>query len=118
MNPPFGLFRGIEDFCALLERVGLILVTQADTERVVKTQRKVESRFANFNEAKESEGKRDRAKQEILLHENKVKMDKLPLEELNQLWLKSHLPALKRSDGGSVAVKNFLKKDTSNDVIF
>ena len=59
----------------LLERVGLLRLSQADTERVVKTIRKVESRFASFNEVKESKGARDRAQQEIFLYENKVALE-------------------------------------------
>jgi len=70
MNPKFELYKGMEDFCILLERVGLLRLSQADTERVVKTIRKVEPRFAGFNEVKESKGSRDRAQQEIFLHEN------------------------------------------------
>ena len=54
MNPNFDLFKGMEDFCILLERVGLLRLSQADAERVVKTIRKVEPRFASFNEVKES----------------------------------------------------------------
>ena len=39
--------------------------TQSYTERVVKTVRETESRFAGYDEADESEGTSDRAKQEI-----------------------------------------------------
>ena len=53
MNPSFDLHIGMESFCVLLERVGLILKTQADTERVVKTICEVELRFACFNEINE-----------------------------------------------------------------
>ena len=31
MNPNFDLFKGMEDFCILLERVGLLRLSQADT---------------------------------------------------------------------------------------
>ena len=65
MNPNFALHESMKSFCVLLERVGVILKTQEDTERVVKVIRKVEGRFANFNEVHESKGKRYRANQEI-----------------------------------------------------
>ena len=95
MNSQFELHKGMTAFCVLLERVGLILKTQSDTERVVKTIREVEGRFSNYNEVHEMKGKRDSAKQEIFLHENSVRLDQLPLEELNQIWLKRHLPSVK-----------------------
>ena len=47
----------------------------------------MEPRFASYNEVKEDKGKRDRAQQEIFLHENKVALEDLPLERLNQKWL-------------------------------
>lgn len=56
MNPNFDLFKELEDFCILLERVGLLRLSQADTERVFKTIRRVEPRFAGFNEVKQSKG--------------------------------------------------------------
>ena len=118
MNPNFELFKGMEDFCILLERVGLLLLSQADTERVVKTIRKVEPRFASFNEVKESKGARDRAQQEIFLHENKVALEKLPLDELFDAWSQSHLPSLKKNDarydGKAKSVETFLKKDCTS----
>ena len=77
------LFRNLYEFCTNLEHVGLIRFTQSDTERVVKTQRKVEPRFAGYNELKEAEGKRDRAKQMIFLKENPIALRELPLEEFN-----------------------------------
>ena len=49
MNPKFDLYKGMEDFSCLLEGVGLLRLTEADTERVVKTIWKVEPRFASFN---------------------------------------------------------------------
>ena len=114
MNPEFDLHNGMEDFCVLLERVGLILKTQADTERVVKIQRKIKCRFANYNEMKETKGKRDRANQEIFLHENSISMAELPLKELNQEWLKHHLPSVKKnSRGKKIAISNFHKNDMS-----
>ena len=112
MNPSFDLHLGMSAFCVLLERVGLILKTQADTERVVKTIWEVEDRFSNYTEIHESKGKRDRAKQEIFLHENSVSMVNLPLEELNQMWLKKHLPGVKKSEKGkNVCIKNFINSD-------
>ena len=115
MNPNFELFKGMEDFCILLERVGLLRLSQADTERVVKTIRKVEPRFASFDEVKESKGARDRAQQEIFLHENKVALEQLPLDDLFDAWSQSHLPSLKkRSDGKAKSVETFLKKDCTS----
>ena len=58
MNPQFDLYKGMEDFCMLLERIGLLRLSQVDTERVVKTIRKVEPRFSAFNEVKEAKGAR------------------------------------------------------------
>ena len=60
----------------------------------MKTIREVEGRFSNYNEVNEMKGKRDRAKQEIFLHENTVRLDQLPLEDLNQFWLKNQRPSL------------------------
>ena len=37
--------------------------------------KKVEPRFASFNEVKESKGPYDRAQQEIFLYENKVALE-------------------------------------------
>ena len=67
MNPHFDLYKGMEDFCMLLERIGLLRLSQSDTERVVKTIRKVEPRFASFNDVKDAKRARDRAQQEIFL---------------------------------------------------
>ena len=80
----------------------------------------MEPRFASYNEVKEDKGKRDRAQQEIFLHENKVALEDLPLERLNQKWLpKYHLPSLKKkSDGKSKSIETFLKKDKSKAKFF
>ena len=96
--------------------MGLIRFTQSDTERVVKSQRKTEPRFAGFDELKEAKGKRHRAKQEIFLKENPIALTDLPLEEFNQKWLKTHLPSLKKNHKGvkdafGSSMKNFLKND-------
>ena len=101
----------MEDFCILLERVGLLRLSQADTERVVKTICKVEPRFAGFNEVKESKGARDRAQQEIFLHENKVALEKLPLDQLFDVWTQSHQASLNKNDGKAKSVESLLKKD-------
>ena len=118
MNPNFEFFKGMEDFCILLDRVGLLRLSQADTERVAKTIRKVEPRFASFNEVKESKGTRDRAQQEIFLHENKVALKSLPLDGLFDAWSQSHLPSLKKNDarydGKAQSVETFLKKDCTS----
>ena len=71
------------DFAWILSKIGLIRFMQSDTERVVKTVRKVEHRFASYNEIKLEQNKRDRANQEVFLHENPVAFANLPLEELN-----------------------------------
>eukprot|EP00493_Phyllostaurus_siculus_P017775 UN18049 len=47
-----------------------------------------------------SKGKRDHAKSRIFLHENSVSMANIPLNELNQMWLKEHLLSLKKSVDG------------------
>ena len=90
----------------------LIQFTQSDIERVVKTVRKTETRFTGYNEVKESEGKRDHAKEEIFLRENQVPLDDLPLEELNKEWLKTHLPALKSKSNRDVTVENYISNIT------
>ena len=48
MNPQFDLYEGLQDFCFLLFKIGKKRFSQADTERVVKTIRKVEPRFSNY----------------------------------------------------------------------
>ena len=84
------------------------------TETVVKVIREIEPRFSQFDEMKLEQGKRDRAEQEIFLHENKVSLEALSLEELNQEWLKHHLPSLmKKKEGESLSIKSFMKKDIS-----
>ena len=95
MNPSFELAVDIEDYVWVMAKIGLIRFTQSDTERVVKTVRKTETRFAGYDEVKENEGKRNRPKEEIFLRENQDPLDDLPFEELNQERLKTHLPALK-----------------------
>ena len=76
--------------------------------------REIEPRFSQFDEMKLEQGKRDRAEQEIFLHENKVSLEALPLEELNQEWLKHHLPSLKKKkEGEALSIKSFMKKDIS-----
>ena len=58
-------------------------------KELLKTIQKVEQRFPNYTEIDEAKRKRDQTKQEIFLNENSVAfLDKLPLEELNQNWLK------------------------------
>ena len=112
MNHSLGLAMDIEDYGWVMGKIGLIWSTQSDTERVVKTVNKTETRFAGYDEVKESKGKRDRAKQEIFLRENQVPLSDLPLEELNQAWLKKHLPALKSQSKRDVTVENYLSRDT------
>ena len=83
-------------------------LSQADRKRVVKTIRRVEPRFAGFNEVKESKGARDRAQQEIFLYENKMALD-----ELFDVWTQSHQPSLKKNDGKTKSVETFLRKDNT-----
>ena len=45
---------------------------QSDTERAVKVVRRVEPRFAGFDEVQLKEGKRDRAMQEVFICENSI----------------------------------------------
>jgi len=66
----FGLYVGITDFCYLLAKIGKIRFSQTDTERRVKTTRKVEPRFSQYNEVNEQRGRADRAKKEVFIHEN------------------------------------------------
>ena len=113
MDPSTGLSNDIEDFSWILSKIGLIRFTQSDTERGVKTIRKVENRFTGFNEVKLNSGKRDRANQEVFLHENPVALTNLPLEGLNKLWLKKHKSSLKLNSTKNVSVENYIKKDKS-----
>ena len=80
---------------------------------MVKTIRETENRFAGNDEIKEREGKLDRVKKEMFLRENQVPLDELPLEALNQTWLKSHLPALKSKSKRDVVVENYISNDTA-----
>ena len=91
--------------------------SQVDTERCVKTIRKIEPRFVQYNESHENLGQCDRAKQEVFIHENAVALSKLPVDKLNQNWLKHHRSSLKkdaRSNHNSITVQSFLKNDTSS----
>ena len=57
--------------------------------------------------------------QEIFLHENKVALEEIPLETLNQKWLKHHLPSLKKkSEGTSKPIETFFKKEKSKAKFF
>ena len=114
-HEPIGaFFHGLEDFCVLLERVALLRYTQADTERVVKTIRKVEKRFSGFDEVKEASGKRDRAAQEIFIHENPVALSELPLDKLHKKWVQTHKSSLKKKNAAKAStIENFLKNDSS-----
>jgi len=111
-----------------------VLFTQSDTERVNKTIDKIEHRFSSYTEINEQDGKRDRTKEEVFLHENNIALNELPLEKVNQLWLKNHRSVLKKKPNGTdihcivcqikyiireflnrydVPVKNFLENDSS-----
>ena len=72
-------------FCPKLEKYVSLKLMQNGLSKQI---RKVEQRFPNYTEIDEAKGKRDQTKQEIFLNENSVALDKLPLEELNQNWLK------------------------------
>ena len=81
--------------------------------------RKIEPRFYQYTEIDEQ----DRAKQEVFLHENSVALTKLPMEKLNQNWLKRHRPSLKkdsRSNPNSLTkfIQNFFKKRYLKPFIF
>ena len=52
MDPASMLSVEMADFAWILSKIGLIRFMQSDTERVVKTVRKVEHRFASYNETK------------------------------------------------------------------
>ena len=94
--------------------MALIRYTQADTERVVKTIRKVEKRFSGFDEVKEASGKRDRAAQEIFIHENPVALSELPLDKLHKKWVQTHKSSLKKKKAAKAStIENFLKNDSS-----
>ena len=68
---------------------------------------------SGFNEVKLNSGKRNRANQEVFLHENPVALTNLPLEGLNKLWLKKHKSSLKLNSTKNVSVENYIKKDKS-----
>ena len=74
--------------------------------------KKTETRFAGYDEVKETEGKRDVANEEIFLRENQVPLDDLPLKELNQEWLKTHLPTLKSKNNRDVTVENYISNNS------
>ena len=90
--------------------VGLEKLSQADTERVVKLQRKIEPRFSSFDETKLEAGKRDRCMQEMFLCDNKIAMDKLPLNDYARAWKKIVVKKDARARDDSVALTGFLKK--------
>ena len=77
----------------------------------MKTVRKVEHRFAGFNEVKLDAGSRDRANQEIFLHENPVALANLPLEKIYKTWRKKHEPSLKTKSKKNISVSRFKKMD-------
>ena len=54
----------------------------------------------------------------MFLHENPVAFANLPLEELNQQWLKKLWPVLKKSSNKNVAVENYLKDNKSKALFF
>lgn len=77
--------------------------------------RKIEPRFAAFNELKEAEGKRDWAKQEIFSKENQISLSDLPWKSSINDGLKSHCSSLKENRKGvkdtfGSSMKNFFKK--------
>ena len=97
--------------------MGLHKLSQSDTERVVKIVRDVEPRFSGFNETKLKEGKRDRCMQEVFLCDNKIALDKLPLDDYETEWRLKHLHIGKkdsRSRPDDIAISNFLKDDSSS----
>ena len=113
----FGLYQNLERFTFLLAKVGVVKLSQACTESVVKKIRVVEPRFAGFDETKLADGKRDRCMQEVWLCDNSIAINKLPLEDFEKTWRRDHLGSLKkdvRSKDYDVAITNFLDKEVSN----
>ena len=113
----FGLHKNLQRFTFLLAKVGVVKLSQACTERVVKKIRVVEPRFAGFNETKLANGKRDRCMQEVWLCDNSIAIDKLPLRDFEEEWRRTHLPSIKkdeRSKDYDVAISNFLDKEVSS----
>ena len=113
----FALYRSFHEFTYLLSEVGLHKLSQSDTERVVKILRVVEPRFSGFDERKLQDGKRDRCMQEIFLRDNKIALNKLPLDDYEQEWRKKHLHCAKidaRSRRDSISVTNYLSEESSS----
>ena len=100
-------------FTSIFTLLSSLRFTQADTERVVKTIRKVEGRFEGFDEVKFNAGSRDRANQEMFLRENPVALSNLPLEKIYKTWRKKHQPSLKTQSKKNVSVSHFKKNDKS-----
>ena len=94
---PHGLHKGRKEWAYLLSRVGIEKLSQACTERIVKLLRKIEPRFAGFNETKLALGKRDRCAQEVFLCDNKIALNKLPLRSYERFWNKSVVKIDRRS---------------------
>ena len=92
--------------------------SQSDTERVNKTVDKIERRFTKYDETNEEQGKRDRTKEEVFLHENRIGMVDLPLEDINKLWLKKHRPTLKKKSQKDVSINKFMEKDSSKQLFW
>ena len=58
MNPATGLSEDMEEFSfIIIVKIGIVRFTQSNTESVVKIIRKVEERFAGFDEIKVQAGK-------------------------------------------------------------
>ena len=54
--------------------------------------------------------------QEIFLRDNKIVLDKLPLDDYEQKWRKKHLHSAKkdaRSRTDSVSITNYLREESS-----
>ena len=59
-------------------------------------------------------GKRDRASQEIFIHENPIALRDLPMDNLHKKWLQAHKSSLKKNAAAkALSIQTFLRKDTS-----
>ena len=103
----FGLHKHLQRITFLLAKVGVVKLSQACTERVVKKIRVVEPRFAGFNQTKLANGKRDRCMQEVWLCDNSIAIHKLPLRDFEQEWRRTHLASIKKTNARKTTTLRF-----------
>ena len=87
----------------------------------MKVVRRIEPRFAGFDEVKLNEGKKDRAMQEVFICENSIAIDKLPIKEFEEERNRTHFSTWKkdsRAREDDVSISNYLKKDISSLLFF